>query len=45
MTKPSKTTKVYAYRFPKSPESRFYIFKEKMNAYADKLKSELIKTK
>jgi hypothetical protein len=41
--KQSKTTKVYAYRFPKSPESRWYVFKEKMNAYAEKLKKELIK--
>ena len=43
--KSKKTTRVYGFRFPIEPKSRFELFKEKMDAYAKKLKSELIKTK
>lgn len=39
--KSAKTTRVYAYRFPIEPKSRYELFKEKMNAYADKLKKQL----
>ena len=40
--KSNKKTKVYAFRFPESPKSRFHTFKEKMDAYAKALKKELI---
>ena len=43
--KSKNTTRVYGFRFPIEPKSRFELFKEKMDAYAKKLKSELIKTK